>query len=90
MKIPIGADELILWLRKNKKAENETTKHLGLKILKIIESFDGELIIHDKSCYWNTVSDSFSINENQLPKTASQYTIDSSKIGSLYTELSNW
>ena len=25
MKIPIGADELILWLRKNKKAENETT-----------------------------------------------------------------
>ena len=90
MKITIGADELILWLRKNKKAENETTKHLGHKILNTIEGFGGELINHDKPCYWNTVTDSVSINEHQLPKTASQYTIDSSKIGVLYIELSSW
>lgn len=90
MKINIGADELILWLRKNKKAEDETTKNLGLKILKLIESFGGELINHDKPCYWNTETTSESINEFHLPKTASQYKIDSSKIGLIYIELSSW
>jgi len=38
MEITIGADELILWLRKNKKGEKETTKHLGLEILRLIEN----------------------------------------------------
>lgn len=90
MKIKIGADELILWLRKNKIAENETTKHLGSKILKLIESFGGELIRHDDICYWNNHVDSVFINELQLPKTASQYSIDSTKIGQLYIELSGW
>tara|TARA_R110001583_G_scaffold194829_3_gene367247 strand:+ start:2781 stop:3053 length:273 start_codon:yes stop_codon:yes gene_type:complete len=90
MKINIGADELILWLRKNKKAENETTKHLGLKILKLIKSFGGELINRDKPCYWNTENNSESIDKLELPKTASQYVIDTSKIGDIYIELSSW
>lgn len=90
MKTPIGADELILWLRKNEKAQDVTTKHLGLKIRKLIENLGGELNYHDKPCNWNTMTNSKSIDEFYLPKTASQYTIESSKLGDLYIELSSW
>lgn len=90
MEITIGADELILWLRKNKKAEKETTKQLGLEILRLIESIGGRLTIHDEPCYWDTVSNLQSIDEYKLPKTASQYIVDSSKIGDLYITLSSW
>lgn len=90
MEIKIGADELILWLRKNKKAKEETTKYLGLKIRKLIESLEGRLTIHDESCYWNTEKKLKSIDELELPMTASQYRIESNKIGDLYIELNNW
>lgn len=90
MKIKIGADELILWLRKNKIASCETTIQLGKKIRILIESLGGELTVHDVNCNWNTEVDSVSIDELQLPKTATQYSIDSSKMGELYVDLSGW
>lgn len=90
MEIKVGADELILWLRKNKKAQKETTIHLGLKIRKLFEKNGGHLTKHDEPCYWNTEKILNSINEFELPMTASQYTIDSNKIGVLYNELNNW
>ena len=90
MEIKIGADEIILWLRKNKKAKEETTKYLGLKIRKLMESIGGRLIIHDEKCYWNTEKILKSIDEFELPMTSSQYTIDSNKLGDLYNELNNW
>lgn len=90
MKITIGADELILWLRKNKKAEKKTTKQLGLEILRLIESIGGSLIIHDELCYWDTPFTLQFMEEYKLPKTASQYTVDSSKMGDLYIALSGW
>lgn len=90
MKITIGADELILWLRKNKRVENETTKQLGFKILELIQSLDGELTKHDEKCYWYIEGDLEFINEYKLPKTASQYIIDANRIGELYQILSSW
>jgi hypothetical protein len=91
MKIKIGADELILWLRKNELAEKETNIQLGLKILNLIESLGGNLFVHDEQCYWH-IEPPYPefINEYKLPKTASQYYIDSNKIGDLYITLSSW
>lgn len=90
MNINIGADELILWLRKNKKAEDKTTTLLGLEILKLIESVGGNLTKHDMPSYWATDANLKSIDEYKLPKTASQYLLDSSKLEVLYIALSNW
>ena len=90
MEINIGADELILWLRKNKKAQNETTKHLGKKVRELIESLDGRLTTYDDPCHWNTEKILESIDEYELPMTASQYSINSNRIGELYNELSCW
>lgn len=90
MQIAIGADELILWLRKNEKAKNVTTKQLGLKILKLIENLGGKLTKHDERCSWNTDAISETIDEFNLPKTASQYILDSHKLDNLYCELSTW
>ena len=90
MKLNIGADELILWLRKNNNANNETTKHLGLKIRKLIEHLGGSLKVHDETCYWNTEEILESIDEKKLPMTPSQYIIESSKLNDLYIELSSW
>lgn len=90
MEIKIGADELILWLRKNKKADRYTTIHLGSKISKLIKSSGGRLIVHDEKCFWDTEINSLFINEDKLPKTASQYIIDSSEMRNLYIVLSGW
>ena len=90
MKIKIGADELILWLRKNKIAENKTTFELGLKIRKLIEKFGGELTEYDIPCYWTIEPISEVFNEFQLPKSASQYFIDNQKLGDLYIALFNF
>lgn len=90
MEIKIGADELILWLRKNNKAKEKTTKQLGLKILNLIENLDGQLKSHDQKCYWSTDKTLESIDKLELPMTASQYTIDSNRISELYIELNNW
>ncbi len=90
MQITIGADELILWLRKNHKADEETTKNLGKKILKLIESNQGILTQHDVSCFWDTIPNLESVEEYKLPKTASQYIVDSSKLGDIYIALSQW
>jgi hypothetical protein len=90
MKIKIGADELILWLRKNNLVANETNIQLGLKILNLIESLGGNLIVHDVQCYWNVEPYPEFINEYKLPKTASQYYIELNRISELYKALLNW
>ena len=86
MNIKIGADELILWLRKNNKARNKKTIDLGKEILKLIESLDGRIIDaeRDTECFWDTRIDSKNIGEFLLPKTAAQYEIDTERLNNLY------
>ena len=89
-KIKIGADELILWLRKNKKATNtpnEGVQGLGRQIHDLIvkEPIRGEKIEGNKSSLWeSSVGDE---KEFGLPKTSAQYEIYTSELGKLFEEL---
>lgn len=87
--INIGADELILWLRKNNRAVGKTTQDLGAKILILIESLGGRKL-SELQCRWECTIGAEGIDKLDLPKTATQYRIKITEIGMLYEELSNW
>ena len=86
-KIKIGADELILWLRKNKKAEGISNEVLGKKILNLIveETKIGKKVESSEQSLWDNDDE-----KSKLPKHAAQYEIDLSKIEELYDELNKW
>ena len=86
-KINIGADELILWLRKNGKAiniPNDEIQGLGRKIHDFIIDLGGRKIIDNYEVHWANMSIDKNIEKYNLPKTAAQYEIESSEIGKLY------
>lgn len=88
-KIKIGADELILWLRKNEKGSSYATDVLGKKIQNLIISLDGEQL-DEEQCYWANEGDDKNIDKYNLPKTATQYEIDIDKLPELFNEISGW
>lgn len=88
-KIKIGADELILWLRKNEKGSSYATDVLGRKIQNLIISLDGEQL-DEEQCYWANEGEDKNIDKYNLPKTATQYWIDTDKLPQLYEELNQW
>ena len=92
--IRIGADELILWLRKNRKAENvpnDEITGLGRRIYDLIVSELGGHKVEDSfPCRWETNDDAPSIDKYNLPKTAAQYEIGFDQIEELYRNLNNW
>ena len=89
--IKIGADELILWLRKNGKAIGKSNEVLGEDIRKLIE---GDKIkgkkLEKEPCYWANEDDDKNIGQMNLPKCATQYWIDTDKLPELYNKLNNW
>ncbi|MEC5165966.1 hypothetical protein RCH18_001700 [Flavobacterium sp. PL11] len=87
--INIGADELILWLRKNNKAVGKNTPDLGAKILVLIESLGGTKL-SEIQCRWERSAYADGVDKLDLPKTATQYSIKSNQIGLLYETLNNW
>ena len=90
MKIKIGADEIILWLRKNNLATdipNEGFGGLGRIIFDIIIELGGTKIIDSQESFWDIRNDSKNISENLLPKTSAQYEIDISILPNLYEEI---
>lgn len=89
MKINIGADELILWLRKNDKASGVTNEILGRKIVDLIYQLQGKKTIDNQDCAWSK-DDVNSIGEYKLPKTSAQYEIDREQLSNIYTEISTW
>lgn len=93
-KITIGADELILWLRKNKIAENlpnDTAQGLGRKIHDlIVKELGGIKIADNYPSYWANLIDDKNIEKFNLPKTSAQYEVGVEEIGILYECLSNW
>jgi hypothetical protein len=90
MKITIGADELILWLRKNNKAVGEDNFMLGRKIIGLIKSLDGQPALDDYPSLWvNDLSDA-AMAKLGLPKTSEQYNIDTSSLQKLYETLAQW
>lgn len=93
-KIKIGADELILWLRKNEKAEsipNDELHGLGVKIHNlIVNELGGMKVIDNHPSYWANIIGDKNIEKFNLPKTSAQYEISTEKIGELYRKLSTW
>ena len=91
--IKIGADELILWLRKNGKAinvPNDEIHGLGVKIKRTIEELGGHLVEESYECYWANDDNDKNIGQFNLPKTAAQYQIDENQLPLLYNELNKW
>lgn len=94
MIIKIGADELILWLRKNGKVvgvANNGIDGLGRRIYNLIDQLQGKKIedAKDKPSQWSK-DDTGSVGKYKLPKTAAQYEIDTTKLDELYTTISGW
>jgi len=93
-KIKIGADELILWLRKNQKATNipnDEINGVGRKIHDlIVNELGGIKIINNHPSYWANSNDDRNIEKLNLPKTSAQYEVESKKIGQLYESLNSW
>ncbi len=92
--IKIGADELILWLRKNGKATNipnDGVQGLGRKIHElIVTELDGEKVESNTQSYWASLIDDKNVDKFDLPKTSAQYEIESSRLEALFLELNNW
>lgn len=92
-KIKIGADELILWLRKNKKATNlpnDEIHGLGIKIHNLIVKELGGIKLADEAAYWANLMQDKNIEKFNLPKSSTQYEIETQKMGQLYDNLASW
>lgn len=93
-KIKIGADELILWLRKNDKAidiPNDEISGLGRKLYDyIVENLNGRKVEENKPSFWANTTEDKNIDKFCLPKKSAQYEIDSSQLETLFIELNNW
>lgn len=89
--IKIGADELILWLRKNNIATeipNDEINGLGQIIYKaIVDKLGGKKIADNQESLWpNSIGDK-NIGKYSLPKTSAQYSMDIDMLPKLYAEL---
>jgi hypothetical protein len=92
-KIRIGADEIILWLRKNKKAEsvpNDEVTGLGRQIHDLIVNELGGEKLDSQPSYWASLIDDKNVGKFDLPKTATQYELDVDKMTRLYETISTW
>lgn len=90
MDIKIGADEIILWLRKNEKCQNVSNLHLGKRISNLMTDNGGKKILDNHPSYWDSNDDAINISDVKLPKTSEQYSIPQSSIQALYNELVKW
>lgn len=90
MEIIIGADELILWLRKNRKAVNVTNIQLGRRILTTIEGLGGTKFLDDQQSMWEIGSTANNVHDLGLPKTSEQYRIPILILTDIFREMDTW
>ena len=86
--IRIGADEIILWLRKNNLAlniPNDGVVGLGRRIHDLIVGLGGRKIEESAASYWDE-TDSH-VQQHGLPKTSAQYEINVNRLSELYISL---
>lgn len=90
--IRIGADEIILWLRKNRIAEempNDGATGLGRKIYDlIVNELNGRKIEDSSPSFWDATDTH--VQQFGLPKSSAQYEINLNQLANLYLEISNW
>ena len=89
MKIIIGSDEMILWLRKNQRAINISNDVIGKRIRNILKDFGSNPIEYDKQTHWANETGDKNISHTNLPKTSAQYEIDIADIENIYQVLSD-
>ena len=84
MNINIGADEIILWLRKNGRCANVTQLELGKKIANYMDN-----TLHairgkksDESMWYKDMT--------ELTKSAQQYSINENQLPLLFNEINSW
>lgn len=90
VKIRMGNDEFILYIRKNFKHCLVSNDVLGRKIwewLRTNANADAHQLENDKPCYWG--DQGFFIAENKLPKTATQFEFNSCVLPNLYLFLAD-
>ena len=85
MEIQIGADELILWLRKNEKCLKYGNIVIGRKIAELMKKLGGKFAERNEQTVWKLLC-----VEEKLPQTSQQYIIDVDKLPDLFRELSSW
>jgi hypothetical protein len=90
MEMKIGPDELILWLRKNGKAEGFDNAALGRKIIKLIQGLDGEPKEGDYPSLWVNDLSPVAADRLRIPMSSQQYIIDTKKLPEIFEEISNW
>jgi len=90
--IRIGADEIILWLRKNHRTENipnDGINGLGRRVYDIVVGrLGGRKVDESMRSYWDE-TDSH-VQQTGLPKTSAQYEINVNQLPALYLEIMNW
>jgi len=94
MDIKIGADEIILWLRKNGKAksiQNSGTGGLGQKIFDLIcNKCNGKKVQDNHPSYWPIILKNSNIGNLKLPQTSAQYNINLNNLHILFSNLNKW
>jgi hypothetical protein len=90
MQISIGADELILWLRKNDKAVGAENMVLGRRIFDLVSGLGGQLIRENHASVWADDLSDEAMERHGIPKTSGQYKIDTALLPSIFEELSKW
>jgi len=90
MKITIGADELILWLRKNKKTVGIENLLLGRRIAELVKKLGGEFAQENQPSLWSDELSDEAMTRMGLPKTAQQYMVDISTLPEVYKTLNEW
>jgi len=90
MQINIGADELILWLRKNQKADGIQNSVLGLKISGLITDLGGQPETENHRSTWADGMSDVAMNRLGLPITSEQYKIDTTILPKIYETLAQW
>ncbi len=90
MDILMGNDEFILYIRKHNGGIGKTTTQLGREIWKWMEeNIEGATQEEkDKPCLWGDTGGF--INENNLPKTATQFRFDRKFLPQLYSFLDSF
>ena len=88
--VKIGADELILWLRKNNIARNvpnDQINGLGVQIYRLlVDELHGVKTEENVTSLWNC-NDENTIGQYLLPQTSAQYEIAIEKLPDLYRAL---
>lgn len=81
----MGNDEFILYLRKNDIGSQYDTNYLGRIIWEHLRTLGAKKIEPDQECLWG--NEGVNITAKMLPKTATQFEFDRSKLIDIFNFL---